>query len=133
MVEVRAPMPELFTTSVLVIDHTPILLDGISSLIRSEPDMELAAAASSLQEGLQLAGLARIDCVLIDLDVSSAGVDGISIIRKRYPTTTIIGLITYELDDRVSDALARGAFAVLGKDQISESLIGLIRTSCNPL
>lgn len=132
MVEVRARMPEPIATSVLVIDHNPILLEGISSLIRSEPDMALAGATSNLQDALILVTRARFDCVLIDLDMPSVdGLVGISSIRKNDPATIIIGLITYELDDIVSEALATGASAVLGKDQISLSLIELIRQSCH--
>ncbi len=121
-------MPESFTTSVLVIDHNPILLEGISSLIRTEPDMVLAGAASDLQTGLILVAGASLDCVLIDLDVpSAAGPDGIRNLRKGDVSLAIIGLITYELDDRVSEALNSGASTILGKDQISQSLIELIR------
>lgn len=131
MVKLRARMPETITRSVLVIDHNHILLDGISSLIRTEPDLVLAGAASSLQEGLALLAGAHIDCVLIDLDMPSvSGHDDIRSLSERDPALTIIGLITYELDDRASEALARGASAVLGKDQISQSLIELIRKSC---
>jgi DNA-binding NarL/FixJ family response regulator len=48
------------------------------------------------------------------------------------PGTRIIGLVTYELDDRVRDALALGAAAVLGKDQLSQSLVNLIRKVSRP-
>lgn len=90
--------------------------------------MVLAGAASDLQTGLILVAGASLDCVLIDLDVpSAAGPDGIRNLRKGDVSLAIIGLITYELDDRVSEALNSGASTILGKDQISQSLIELIR------
>lgn len=116
------------TTSVLVIDHNPILLEGIACLIRAEPDMVLAGTAVSLHAGLTLAGHLRPDCIVIDLDMhSEAGFEVTTRISKNAPAVPIIGLITYELDDRVSDALASGVSTVLGKDQISQTLVDLIR------
>lgn len=125
---VEQDMPQAITTSVLVIDHNPILLEGITFLISTEPDLTLAGAENNLQDGLALALKKRADCVIIDLDLHpAAGYEVLNSIRKADPTAGIIGLITYELDDRVSEALAAGASAVLGKDQISQALVELIR------
>ncbi len=124
-------MPRAITTSVLVIDHNPILLEGIACLIRTEPDMVLAATASNLQDGLAFATKVHADCILIDLDLCSApDFEMLSGLRKAEPMAMLIGLITYELDDRVSGALEAGASAVLAKDQISQNLTALIRTTC---
>ncbi len=121
-------MPRAVTTSVLVIDHNPILLEGIACLIRTEPDMLLAGTASNLQDGRAFAAKVHADCILIDLDLcSTPDFEMLSSLRKADPTALLIGLITYELDDRVSGALEAGASAVLAKDQISQNLTALIR------
>ncbi len=113
-------------TSVLAIIQNPILLEGIISLIEPEPDIFLASTTTHLDEGLALAPQAHVACVLIDLDFNT-GFEAILRIRASLPTAVIIGLITYELDDRVPEALASGASAVLGKDQISQTLIEMLR------
>ena len=124
-------MPRAVTTSVLVIDHNPILLEGIACLIRTEPDMVLAGTASNLQDGVAFVTKVHADCILIDLDLcSTPDFEVLSSLRKADPTAVLIGLITYELDDRVSGALEAGASAVLAKDQISQNLTALIRTTC---
>lgn len=124
-------MPRAVTTSVLVIDHNPILLEGLACLIRTEPDMMLAGTASNLQDGLAFAAKEHADCILIDLDLcSTPDFEILCSLRKADPTAMLIGLITYELDDRVSGALKAGAAAVLAKDQIPNKLTALIRMTC---
>jgi DNA-binding NarL/FixJ family response regulator len=121
------------TASVLVIDHNPILLEGIACLIRTEPDLLLVGTATNMKDGLVLATSTEPDCILIDLDRhSAAGFEVLKRLRQSSPRTKIIGLVTYELDDRVPAALAFGASAVLGKDQLSQSLVNLIRKVSRP-
>jgi DNA-binding NarL/FixJ family response regulator len=116
--------------SVIVIDHNPVLLEGIICLISAELDMVLAGAATDLDTGLALALAKSADCVVIDLDLHpAAGYEVLAKIRQFDPKSLIIGLITYELDARVPEARAAGASAVLGKDQISQRLVELIRNS----
>ena len=115
---------------VLVVDHNPILLEGIALQIRAEADMKVVATASSAEAGIDLYIRTRPDFTLIDLDLpQSAGLDVIRRIRTSDPAARIIGLAMYELDRSGLDALAAGATAILAKDQIAEALVNLIRTS----
>ena len=115
---------------VLVIEHNPILLDGIALQIRAEADMRVVATASSAKTGIDLYTKTRPDFTLIDLDLpQSAGLDAIRRIRASDSAARIIGLAMYELDRSGLDALAAGATAILAKDQIAEALVNLIRTS----
>ena len=115
---------------VLVVDHNPILLEGIALQIRAEADMKVVATASSAEAGIDLYIRTRPDFTLIDLDLpQSAGLDVIRRIRTSDPVARIIGLAMYELDRSGLDALAAGATAILAKDQIAEALVNLIRTS----
>ena len=115
---------------VLVVDHNPILLEGIALQIRAEADMKVVATASSAEAGIDLHVRTRPDCTLIDLDLpQSAGLDVIRRIRAGDPAARIIGLAMYELDRTGLEALAAGATAILAKDQIAEALVNLIRTS----
>jgi DNA-binding NarL/FixJ family response regulator len=113
---------------VLVIEHNPILLEGIALQIRAEVDMKLVATASSAEAGVALHKKTRPDFTLIDLDLPQAtGLDVIRRIRTSDSAGRIIGLAMYELDRRGLDALAAGANTILAKDQIAEALINLIR------
>lgn len=115
---------------ILVIEHNPILLEGIALQIRAEADMRVVATASSAKAGIDLFAKTRPHFTLIDLDLShSAGLDAIGRIRAIDPAARIIGLAMYELDRACHEALAAGATAILAKDQIAEALVNLIRTS----
>ena len=115
---------------VLVIDHNPILLEGIALQLRAETDMKVVATASSAEAGIDLYMKTGPDFTVIDLDLpQSAGLDAIRRIRASDPAARIIGLAMYELDRAGFEALAAGASAILAKDQIAESLVNLIRTS----
>jgi DNA-binding NarL/FixJ family response regulator len=117
---------------VLVIEHNPILLEGIALQIRAEADMRVVASARSAKAGIDLYTKIRPDFTLIDLDLpQSAGIDAIRLIRHANPSARIIGLALYELDRTGLEALAAGATAIVAKDQIAEILVNLIRTSFN--
>jgi DNA-binding NarL/FixJ family response regulator len=115
---------------VLVIDHNPIVLEGIALQIRAEADMNVVAITSSAELGIDLYRRSRPDFILIDLDLpKSAGLDAIRRIRAIDPSARMIGLAMYALDRTGLEALAAGATAILAKDQIAERLANLIRTS----
>jgi DNA-binding NarL/FixJ family response regulator len=113
---------------VLVVDHNRILRDGICVLIGMQPDLELVGSVAAADDAIRLFDQERPDVTLMDLDLpSSLGVTAICRIREIDPVASVIALATYEWDDCSPRALAAGASNVLGKDQIGEMLLPMIR------
>jgi DNA-binding NarL/FixJ family response regulator len=114
---------------VLVADSNPLLREGLSVLIRFQPDMDLAAVVATAEEAVELFGKLKPDVTLMDLDLpSGAGVKAIRQIRNIDPSASVIGLFTYEWDESIQDAVRAGARSCLAKDQLNEDLVALIHS-----
>ena len=112
---------------VLVVDHNPLLREGLSVLIRLQPDMELIAAAASAEEAIRLFEEHRPDVTVMDLDLpSGAGIKATQQIRARDPGACVLGLLTYEWDEATFDAAGAGISGCLTKDRLNQDLIPLI-------
>ena len=117
--------------TVLVVDHNPILLGGIKSLIENESGLCLAGAAENVTEAWELFLSKRPRVVLIDLDLpDSSALQVIRSVRGIQANVPIIGMATYEFDRIGPKALAGGAQAVIYKERLGEDLIRAIRQVC---
>jgi two-component system NarL family response regulator len=116
---------------VLVVDHNPLLREGLSVLIRSQPDMMLVGVAADAAQALELFGEHRPDVTLMDLDLpDAAGLTAIEQIRKMAATACILGLLTYEWDEPSAKALRGGACECVAKDRLDSQFLNLIRRRC---
>jgi DNA-binding NarL/FixJ family response regulator len=63
---VRASMPKI---RILLLDDHTLFRDGLSRLLDSEPDFEIAANCSSVPEALEIVRKQPVDIVLLDHDL----------------------------------------------------------------
>ena len=116
------------TIRILAVDHNPLLREGLSLLIRLQPDMELVGAVASGEEAVQSFTQNRPDVTLMDLDLpSAAGITAIQEILKIDPAACVLGLFTYEGDQSRVQAQRAGARGCLGKDRLNQDLAALVR------
>lgn len=112
----------------LVVDHNPLLREGLSLLIGLEPDMELLAVALTAEEAVELFRKHRPDVTLMDLDLpDGAGIRAIEQIQRIDPSTSILGLVTYEWDESAEEGVRAGACGYLAKDRLHHELVPRIR------
>jgi DNA-binding NarL/FixJ family response regulator len=126
--EAKNPRP----IKVLVVDHNPILLQGIAVLIRSQPDMKLVGATGGAAEAIALHRETSPDVTVIDLELSAGSRTIIRGILSVEPHARLIGLTTSELDRYGNEALPAGVKAVLAKDRLELTLAPLIRQQMRP-
>jgi DNA-binding NarL/FixJ family response regulator len=113
---------------ILSVDDHPLLREGISAMIKSQPDMELVAEASSGKEGLDRFRQHRPDVTLMDLRLPDMnGVDAMAAIRAEFPEARIIILTTFEGDVEIQRALEAGARGYLLKSMPPKELLDGIR------
>ena len=113
---------------ILVVDHNPLLREGLSLLIQLQPDMELAGLVASGREAVQSFVEHRPDVTLMDLDLPSrTGITAIQEILKADPAACVLGLFTYEGDESHARALRAGARSCLTKDRLDPDLVTLVR------
>ena len=114
--------------TVLVIDHNPILLRGIMSLIENEDCFEFVGTATNDADATSLFLSRSPSIVLMDLDLpGSSALQVIRAMKRIGGNVPIIGTATCELDQIGGTALDNGVRAVISKERISEDLIPAMR------
>ncbi len=113
---------------VLSVDDHPLLREGIGAIINSQPDMLLAAAASSGKEGIQFFREHQPDVTLMDLRLPDlSGIDALIAIRSEFPDARVIMLTTFDGDVDIQRSLKAGAYGYVLKSTPRRELPDSIR------
>lgn len=115
--------------SVLIADDQASIRSSLSLLLGSIPEFEVTAEAVDGTEAVAKARALRPDVVL--MDVRMPGVDGIAATRQlmRFgQPPRVLMLTSFDVDDRVLDALEAGACGFLLKDLCTRQLETALRT-----
>jgi DNA-binding NarL/FixJ family response regulator len=108
---------------VVVADDQTVVRDGLVTLLKLLPGIDVVAAASDGQEAVQLVAEHDPDVLLVDLRMPTMdGVEATRQVRTDHPRTEVVVLTTYSDDDSVLSALRAGARGFLTKDADAESI-----------
>ena len=108
-------------------DHT-IVRQGISALLRSEPDIEVAGEAADGLEALELAKKLIPDVVLMDIAMRNLnGLEATRKIKKLCAHTKVLVLTMYDNEEWIFQILKVGASGYLIKDSAMTELTAAIR------
>jgi DNA-binding NarL/FixJ family response regulator len=103
--------------------------EGITAVIRHEPDMVVVAESSTGREALESFRKFRPDITLMDLRLPDmSGIDALIAIRSENPKAKIIMLTTFEGDVEIRRALQAGALGYMLKSMPPKKLVEVIRT-----
>ena len=87
----------------VVIDDHPVVLKGLEALFGAEPDLDLVAACSRGQDGLEAVKKYRPDIVVFDLRL--AGLDGLTVLRTTKQERPSPGAVVLTATIDVNEAL----------------------------
>jgi DNA-binding NarL/FixJ family response regulator len=113
---------------VVIADDHPILLAGMSMLIKAEPDMEIVGVATSGPEALQITRTSMPDVAIID--ISLPDLNGILLARQlaaECPSVRVIILTQYEDRAHLNQALDAGARGYVLKKSAAQCLVNALR------
>jgi DNA-binding NarL/FixJ family response regulator len=113
---------------VLTVDDHPLLLEGLATVIQSQPDMVLIGQASNCRDAIQQFRKAQPDVTLMDLRLPDmSGIDAMISIRTQFPDARIIMMTTFEGDGPVHRALQAGARSYILKNMPPREIVDTIR------
>jgi DNA-binding NarL/FixJ family response regulator len=112
---------------VLIVDDQALVRAGFRMILDAEPDIEIVAEASDGLEAVELASKYTLDIALMDIRMPN--LDGIEATRRLVelsPSTHVLMLTTFDLNEYVYEALRAGASGFLLKDAPPEQLVNAI-------
>lgn len=113
---------------ILVVDDHPVLRDGLTMIIGTQPDLKVVAEAGTGADALALFEELLPDVTLMDLGLPDIhGIDVIKRLHARHPDARIIVLTTYLGDVQALRALQAGAAGYLLKATLRRDLLDTIR------
>lgn len=113
---------------VAVIEDQKDTREGLSFLIDNAPSFECKHAYGSMEDALPAIGANPPRVALIDIGLPGvSGIDGVRILRQRYPAIAPVLLTVFKDDDRIFQALCAGACGYLLKKTSPAKLLEAVK------
>jgi DNA-binding NarL/FixJ family response regulator len=116
------------TVRVVIADDQGMVRSGFTTLLNSEPGIEVVGEAVNGQEAVLRAEQLQPDVILMDVRMPVLdGLQATRMITARASTPKVLVLTTFDLDDYVYQALRWGASGFLLKDASARELADAVR------
>ena len=103
--------------NVVLIEDQREVREGLAVLINGSPGFCCLASFRSMEDALRALENQLPDVVLTDIGLPGmSGIEGIRILKERYPNMPVVALTVYDDDEDVFDALCAGACGYLLKN-----------------
>jgi DNA-binding NarL/FixJ family response regulator len=113
----------------VIVDDHALFREGLASIIRLEPDIEVSGLAGSVQEAVDIVRTLKPDIVLMDFTLpDGTGADATRMVLKEDPDCKIIFLTMSEEDENLFAAIRSGAKGYLLKNMSPSKLVATIRS-----
>lgn len=112
----------------MLVDDHRILLDGIKTLLGSEPDLEVVAEAGDARMAMQLLSYVQVDVLITDFSLPDVQhTSFIKEVRTRFNNLPILVLSMHDEPEIIKDVLACGVQGYVMKSNSREELVKAIR------
>jgi DNA-binding NarL/FixJ family response regulator len=113
---------------ILVADDHPIVRDGLTAILSTQPDFEIVGQAADGLEAVRRAAALRPDVILLDLEMPGLdGVEALRQIRQADPAARAIVFTAYDTDERILAAVRAGAQGYLLKGAPRDEVFKAVR------
>ncbi len=121
-------MAESEIIRILLADDHAVVREGLSSLIRLKPDMEVVGEAADGVEVVNMARDLKPDIILLDMIMPRQnGLEAIQQLKREGNPARILVLSSFAKDEQIFPAIKAGASGYLLKDSSPQQLITAIR------
>jgi len=113
----------------IIVDDHALFREGLASIIRLEPDIEVSGLAGSVQEAVEVVRTLKPDIVLMDFTLpDGTGADATRMVLKEDPDCKIVFLTMSEEDEDLFAAIRSGAKGYLLKNMSPSKLVAAIKS-----
>jgi len=113
----------------LLADDHPIVLDGIKSHLRAQPEFEVVGSACNGHEALEKARNLLPDVVVMDITMPEMnGLEATAHLRKQVPDAKVLILTMHDSKEYIAQMIRMGARGYLLKDGSPAELVRAIKT-----
>jgi DNA-binding NarL/FixJ family response regulator len=117
---------------VAIVEDRREIRQGLAMLIGGTEGFRCTGSYGSMEEALQKISFELPDIVLNDIGLPGmSGIEGIKILKERYPSLLILMLTVYDDDERIFDAMCAGASGYLLKKTPPLRLLESLREAVN--
>jgi DNA-binding NarL/FixJ family response regulator len=110
------PDQSTHTIRVVIIEDQRRIREGLEALIGGTEGYACSGAFRSMEEALVRPWTEIPDVALVDIGLPGmSGIEGLRLLREKYPSTVLVMLTVYEDDERIFEALCAGASGYLLK------------------
>jgi DNA-binding NarL/FixJ family response regulator len=114
------------TTNILLIDDHAMFRSGLRMVLCAGMNSAEIFEAGSLNEATENAP-ELINIILLDINLPGLnGLDGIAILKRKWPQTPVIVLSSQDGPETMRDAVARGAVCFISKADTADRIITLL-------
>ena len=117
---------------VAIIEDRREIREGLGVMISFTDGFECVGSYRSVEDALRQIGSNLPDVVLSDIGLPGMdGIEGVKILKDRYPSLTILMLSVYDDNERIFDALCAGATGYLLKKTPPAKLMESLKDAMN--
>lgn len=112
---------------VLITDDHEMIRNGLSSLLRSEPNILVVDMAKDGKQALNVCATRQIDVVLMDLMMPDMnGVDATRLIKQAHPNTNVLAVTINDEPRFIKEVLQAGASGYILKHSTKDEIVRAI-------
>lgn len=114
-------------TGVFIVDDHYIVIEGITSLLKNEKDIEWMGHATNAASCLSFLKLQQPDVILMDINLpDKSGIDLCKEVKQLYPSIAVLGLSTFNQQAIIRNMTENGASGYVLKNAAKEELLEAI-------
>jgi DNA-binding NarL/FixJ family response regulator len=120
------PLPTI--TKAGIVEDQRELREGLAMLISSNESYDCTGSFRTMEEALTNIGRNVPDVMLIDIGLPGMnGIEGMRILKQKYPNLLLLMLTVYDDDERIVDAICAGACGYLLKNTPQAKLLDALK------